>query len=94
LAESDFVSRLIVPVTIAVAFSLMRRYLPVPTAAELPRDLRLQSSIYDLPYTPHLISEDVVLESSESLSRAELSILGLPIQLGDVEWLQRGPFPP
>jgi len=52
----------------------------------------LESSIYDLAYTPRLISEDLVLESSESLFRAELSILGLPIQLGDVEWLQRGPF--
>jgi hypothetical protein len=54
--------------------------------------LRLQSSIYDLAYTPHLISEDLVLESSESLSHAELSVLGLPIRLGDVGWLQRGPF--
>ena len=51
-----------------------------------------QSSIYDLAYNPHLISEGLVLKSSESLSRAELSILGLPIQPGDVEWLQRGPF--
>jgi hypothetical protein len=43
MADSDFVSRLIVPITIGVAFSLMRRYLPVPTAAELPTDFSVEN---------------------------------------------------
>jgi hypothetical protein len=54
----------------------------------------LQSSIYELAHTPHLIFEDLAKESSESLSPAELPILALTIRLGDVAKLQRGLFPP
>jgi hypothetical protein len=41
-------------------------------------------SAYELAHKHRLISDDLAKKSSEALSPAELSILALPIQLGDV----------
>ena len=66
----------------------MRKRVDVPISSETLRWRAGKSRLSDL------LAWDLAKGSSESLSPAELSILALPIRLGDVGWLQRDQFQP